>query len=93
MDSAHAEESAPTTKIDCNFGHHLSERLNYNHDPLSYNRNSIEIDDDGNINIGSSPSRSPSPMRNIRPGEERLDDAKTFQSSHFIFSHLMSFDA
>ena len=89
---AHAtiEESAPTTKLDHNLGN-LSERLTYNQDPLSYNRNMITIDDDGNINVGSSPSNSPPRQRN--PAEDRLDDAKTFQSSHFLFSHLMSFDA
>ena len=49
------EESAPTTKLNHNLGN-LSERLTYNQDPLSYNRNMITIDDDGNINVGSSPS-------------------------------------
>jgi len=87
------EESAPTTKVNSNCGN-LSERLHYNRDPLSFNCNKISIDDEGNINVNSSPSPSPiRPVPTTQMHDEEIEEAKTFHSSHLLFSHLMSFDA
>ena len=86
------QESAPTTKLNNDDGN-LSERLQYNRDPLSYNRNRISIDDDGNINLGTSPSPSPIRPRSKDVYEDPIaEEAKTFHSQHLLFSHLMSFD-
>lgn len=89
-------ESTPQVKLDrddCI----VSDRLKYNKDPSSMNRNNIDIDDDGNINMRVTPSPSPTPMSPINAVNEAsdssVDEARTFVSSHLLFSHLMSIDA
>ena len=42
------------------------------------NRGQITIDDDGNINMVSSPTHSPSPIRVGTEIEEPIADVKTF---------------
>ncbi len=81
------------TKLNASSNGNFTERLDYNKDPLSLNRNKMSFDEDGNLNVASSPS--PSPIRLQPPtttDEEAIEEAKTFQSSHLLFSHLMSFD-
>ena len=73
----------------------MSERLEHNKDKMSLNNGKITIDDDGNMNMASSPSPSPPPMmrhQQSKEGEAPNDEAKTFVSSHLLFSHLMSID-
>ena len=50
----------------------------------------MTIDDDGNINMAR--SLSPIGQSPVEDDFEIADEAKTFVSSHFMFSHLMSFD-
>lgn len=48
----------------------------------------LSIDEDGNINVETSPS----PDRFNMP-DEKLQDESTFPAKHFFLSHLLSFDA
>ena len=65
------------TKLNSSNNGNFTERLDYNKDPLSLNRNKMSFDEDGNLNVASSPS--PSPIRYPpTTDEEAIEEAKTF---------------
>ena len=80
-------------------GSYTERPSNLNRVPTSYDRARNTIDYDRN-NVQMRGESSPTPFRSITPPEklhaeedvQDNDEAKTFISSHLLFSHLMTFD-